>query len=131
MTIKDAVNLVIKSTEMKLTGDVYVLNMGNPIKIFDIAMKILKSLDLKVYDEKTGVGDVKIKYFGLKKGEKMHEELFFDNSCEKTHNPNIMIEKIFFKKVSENQYVQEIEKMIKNLSSYESKKLKESLFDFV
>ena len=52
---------------MKLTGDVYVLNMGNPIKIFDIAMKILKSLDLKVYDEKTGVGDVKIKYFGLKK----------------------------------------------------------------
>ena len=61
----------------------------------------------------------------------MHEELFFDNSCEKTHNPNIMIEKIFFKKVSENQYVQEIEKMIKNLSSYESKKLKESLFDFV
>ena len=44
MTIKDAVNLVIKSTEMKLTGDVYVLNMGNPIKIFDIAMKILKVL---------------------------------------------------------------------------------------
>ena len=131
MTIKDAVNLVIKSTEMKLTGDVYVLNMGNPIKIFDIAMKILKSLDLKVYDEKTGVGDVKIKYFGLKKGEKMHEELFFDNSSEKTHNSNIMIEKIFFDKVSENQYAQEIEKMIKNLSSYENKKLKENLFDFV
>ena len=97
MTIKDAVNLVIKSTEMKLTGDVYVLNICNPIKIFDIAMKILKSLDLKVYDEKTGVGDVKIKYFGLKKGEKMHEELFFDNSCEKTHNPNIMIENNFLR----------------------------------
>ena len=131
MTIKDAVNLVIKSTEMKLTGDVYVLNMGEPIKIFDIAIKILKSLDLKPYDEKTLQGDIKIKYTGLKKGEKLHEELFFDNSSEQTHNPDIMIEKILFKKVAENKYVNEIEKIVSNLNSYESKKLRENLFEYI
>jgi len=131
MTIKDAVNLVIKSTEMKLNGDVYVLNMGKPIKIFDIAIKVLKSLDLKLYDEKTGIGDVKIKYSGLRKGEKMHEELFFDNSSEKTQNPNIMIEKVIFNEVPEIQYTPEIEKIIKNLSDCESKKLRKDLFNYI
>ena len=131
MTIKDAVNLVIKSTEMELTGDVYVLNMGEPIKIFDIAIKILKSLDLKPYDEKTLKGDIKIKYTGLKEGEKLHEELFFDNTSKKTQNSNILSEKILFKKVGENEYVQEIEKIISDLGSYESKKLRENLFEYI
>ena len=131
MTIKDAVNLVIKSTEMQLTGDVYVLNMGKPIRIYDIAMKILKSLDLKAYDEKTGVGSVKIKYTGLRDGEKMHEELFYDNSSEKTQNSNIMREKIIFQKISENEYHNDIEKIINNLGEYEAQKLRNRLFIYI
>ena len=131
MTIKDAVNLVIRSTEMELTGDVYVLNMGKPIKIYDIAIKILKSLNLTVYDHNSQNGDVKIRYTGLKEGEKMHEELFFDNKAEKTENANIMKEKITFKEQFGKEYQKDIEKIINNLSEYEVDKLKSYLFNYI
>ena len=131
MTIKDAVNLVIKSTEMELTGDVYVLNMGKPIKIFDIATKILRSLDLKQYDEKNKTGDVSIKYTGLKQGEKLHEELLHNKLSEKTQNPNIMREKVVFDALTESEYTDGIEKIVNNLNEYDSKKLKKNLFIYV
>lgn len=131
MTIKDAVNLVIKSTEMELTGDVYVLNMGKPIKIYDIATKILRSLDLKQYNEKNKTGDVSIKYTGLRQGEKLHEELFHNNLSEKTKNPNIKREKVEFYDISEKQYIDEIEKILNNLDKYEHKELKKNLFTYV
>ena len=131
MTIKDAVNLVIKSTEMELTGDVYVLNMGKPIKIFDIAIKILKSLDLKQYDEKNKTGDVSIKYTGLRQGEKLHEELFISKLSEKTKNPNITREKVLFDAITENEYTDRIEKIVSNLNNYDIQKLKKNLFTYI
>ncbi len=85
MTIEDAVGLVLQSTLMSKGGEIYVLNMGEPVKIDSIAKKLITLFygnDLKNINSK-------IKYIGLRPGEKMHEELFFDKNIQETEHNDI------------------------------------------
>lgn len=79
MTIFDAINLVIQSPEIKSNAKILVLNMGEPVKILDIAKKLIKA------NNKNN----KIKYIGLRPGEKLHEELFHQNRKIDTKNKMI------------------------------------------
>lgn len=85
MTIEDAVGLVLQSSLMSNGGEIFVLNMGKPVKIDEIAKKLIKLF----YGSDLENINTKIKYIGLRPGEKMHEELFFDKNIQKTDHKDI------------------------------------------
>ena len=90
MTIPEAVELVIQAGAMGKGGDVFVLDMGEPIKIYDLAVKMIHLSGLQVCDEDNPDGDIKIEYTGLRPGEKLYEELLVGDNSFKTENKLIM-----------------------------------------
>ena len=90
MTIPEAVELVIQAGAMGLGGDVFVLDMGKPVKIYDLAKKMIRLSGLEVKDETHPDGDIEIKYTGLRPGEKLYEELLIGDNVSETDNPLIM-----------------------------------------
>jgi FlaA1/EpsC-like NDP-sugar epimerase len=96
MTIPEASQLVIQAAAMAKGGDVFVLDMGEPIKILDVAMSMVKLHGLTPYlvdhpDERSAEkGDIPISITGLRKGEKLYEELLIGNNPSPTLHPRIM-----------------------------------------
>jgi FlaA1/EpsC-like NDP-sugar epimerase len=90
MIIPEAVELVIQAGAMGTGGDVFVLNMGKPVRIDDLAKKMIRLSGLEVKDESNPNGDIEIKYTGLRPGEKLYEELLIGNNVSETVNPLIM-----------------------------------------
>jgi FlaA1/EpsC-like NDP-sugar epimerase len=90
MTIPEAVELVIQAGSMGLGGDVFVLDMGKPVRIYDLAKKMIRLSGLEVKDEAHPDGDIEIKYTGLRPGEKLYEELLIGDNVSDTDNPLIM-----------------------------------------
>ena len=90
MTIPEAVELVIQAGAMGEGGDVFVLDMGKPIRIADLAKKMIHLSGLQVKDETNPDGDIEIKYTGLRPGEKLYEELLIGDNVLETDNPMIM-----------------------------------------
>ena len=89
MTTKEAVGLVIQAGAMSLGGDIFILNMGKPIRIVDLAKKMIRLSGLKVKDKDNIDGDIEIKYTGLRPGEKLYEELIIGNKTSATSHPMI------------------------------------------
>ena len=90
MTVTEAVELTIQAGAMGTGGDVFVLDMGQPVKIKELAEKLIRLSGLKVKDENFPEGDIEIKYTGLRAGEKLYEELLIGDDVSKTENPLIM-----------------------------------------
>jgi len=90
MTIPEAVELVIQAGAMAEGGEVFVLDMGEPIRIYDLAVKMIKLSGLQVLDESNPKGDIEIKYTGLRQGEKLYEELLVGGKFSLTENRLIM-----------------------------------------
>ena len=93
MTIPEAAQLVIQAGAMGAKGkggDVFVLDMGEPVKINDLATKMIHLMGFTVKDEKTPEGDIEIKYTGLRPGEKLYEELLIGDNATGTSHPRIM-----------------------------------------
>ncbi|PDO90095.1 nucleoside-diphosphate sugar epimerase/dehydratase [Kosakonia pseudosacchari] len=90
MTIPEAAQLVIQAGAMGKGGDVFVLDMGEPVKIIDLAHRMISLSGLRVKDEETGIGDIAIKITGLRPGEKLYEELLIGKNVEKTQHPRIL-----------------------------------------
>ena len=90
MTIDEAVELVIQAGAMGEGGDVFVLDMGKPVHIQDLAVKVIRLSGLEVKDEFHPNGDIEIKYTGLRAGEKLYEELLIGDNVSETVNPLIM-----------------------------------------
>jgi len=90
MTIPEAVELVIQAGAMSEGGDVFVLDMGEPVRIYDLAVRMIKLSGLQVLDEKNPDGDIEIKYTGLRPGEKLYEELLVGDNVFETDNKLIM-----------------------------------------
>ena len=90
MTVTEAVELTIQAGAMGTGGDVFVLDMGKPVKIKELAEKLIRLSGLKVKDENHPEGDVEIKYSGLRPGEKLYEELLIGDNVSETENPLIM-----------------------------------------
>jgi FlaA1/EpsC-like NDP-sugar epimerase len=90
MTIPEAVELVIQAGAMGLGGDVFVLDMGKPVRIYDLAKKMIRLSGLEVKDEAHLDGDIEIIYTGLRPGEKLYEELLIGDNVSDTDNPLIM-----------------------------------------
>ena len=90
MTIPEAAQLVIQAGAMGTGGDVFLLDMGEPVKIIDLAHRMISLSGLRVKDEETGEGDIAIKITGLRPGEKLFEELLIGENVEKTQHPRIL-----------------------------------------
>ena len=91
MTIPEAVELVIQAGAMAHGGEVFVLDMGEPIKIFDLAVKMIHLSGLSVKDKENPDGDIEIRITGLRPGEKLFEELLIGDNVNKTKHPMIMM----------------------------------------
>ena len=90
MTIPEAASLVIQAGAMGKGGDVFVLDMGDPVKIYDLAVKMVHLSGLTVRNEKNPDGDIEIKVTGLRPGEKLYEELLIGENVHGTTHPRIM-----------------------------------------
>ncbi len=90
MTVQEAAQLVIQAGSMATGGDVFVLDMHEPIKIIDLAKKMVHLMGFEVRDENSYRGDIAIEYTGLRPGEKLYEELLIGESVTGTEHPKIM-----------------------------------------
>ncbi len=90
MTIPEAAQLVIQAGAMGQGGDVFVLDMGEPVKILDMARRMIHLSGFEVKDEHNPDGDIEIVFTGLRPGEKLYEELLIGDNVSPTQHPLIM-----------------------------------------
>jgi len=132
MTINEAAQLVIQAGAMGRGGDVFVLDMGNPIKIYDLAKKMIELSGLTVKNIYGSKGDIEIKITGLRPGEKLYEELLLSKSPRKTKHPKIYKSKEPF--ITHHKLVYEINtlKSLIEKNDLENifRKLKQIIIDF-
>jgi FlaA1/EpsC-like NDP-sugar epimerase len=89
MTIPEAAQLVIQAGVMATGGDVYLLDMGEPVNIVDLARNMVKLSGLTIRDKQNAEGDIEIHFTGLRPGEKLYEELLLSNEPQPTIHPRI------------------------------------------
>lgn len=90
MTIPEAAQLVIQAGAMGSGGDVFVLDMGEPVRIYDLASRIVELSGLTLRNERNPQGDIEIKVTGLRPGEKLYEELLIGDNPKPTQHPRIL-----------------------------------------
>ena len=90
MTIPEAAQLVLQAGSMGKGGDVFVLDMGKPVRISDLAKRMISLMGLTVRDEENPDGDIEIVYTGLRPAEKLFEELLIGTNVTGTEHPMIM-----------------------------------------
>ncbi len=112
MTVKEAAQLVIQAGAMAEGGEVFVLEMGEPVKIYDMAKEMIRLSGLSITSSSNPEGDIAIEFTGLRPGEKLYEELLVGENCEGTSHPRIM-------KANENYLsLQEFEKLAKSIDGH-------------
>ncbi len=89
MSIEEAASLVIQAAALSKGGEIFLLDMGDPIKIVDLAKQMINLSGYKVKDKNNLSGDIEIKFTGLRKGEKLYEELLIEKNSKKTKHPLI------------------------------------------
>jgi FlaA1/EpsC-like NDP-sugar epimerase len=89
MSIPEAAQLVIQAGTMATGGEVFVLEMGTPVKIDDLARTMIRLSGREVRDEAHPDGDIAIEYVGLRRGEKLYEELLIGENTTGTSHPRI------------------------------------------
>ena len=129
MTIPEAVELVIQAGAMGQGGDVFVLDMGEPIRIADLAKKMIHLSGLQVKDSTNPDGDIEIEYIGLRSGEKLYEELLIGDNVLETDNPMIM--RAQEGTLDWNDLKLLLDKLEKAINSDDQKKLRELLIKAV
>ena len=90
MTIPEAASLVLQAGSMAKGGDVFVLDMGKPVRIRDLAEKMIHLMGLTIRNENSPDGDIEIRYMGLRPAEKLYEELLIGKNVMGTQHPSIM-----------------------------------------
>ena len=89
MSISEAAELVIQAGAMGEGGDVFVLDMGDPVKIYDLAKRLIRLSGLEIKDDQNPEGDIEISLTGLRPGEKLYEELLIGENVTKTIHQQI------------------------------------------
>jgi FlaA1/EpsC-like NDP-sugar epimerase len=125
MTIPEAAQLVIQASSMATGGDVFVLDMGKPVRIYDLAVNMIYLSGHLVNDERHPKGDIEIKVTGLRPGEKLYEELLIGDNPLPTAHPKIMKAHEDF--LSWDELQQELEELKMALDSPDSELIREML----
>jgi FlaA1/EpsC-like NDP-sugar epimerase len=103
MSIPEATQLVLQASAMAKEGEVFVLDMGEPVKIADLARNMISLSGMTVRDDQNPNGDVELRYVGLRPGEKLYEELFVGEETLETTHPRIKMAKERFLPLDELQ----------------------------
>ena len=90
MTIPEAAQLVIQAGAMATGGDVFVLDMGTPVKIIDLARRMVELSGLQIRDASNPEGDIELAITGLRPGEKLYEELLIGENPQPTRHPRVL-----------------------------------------
>ena len=115
MSIPEAAELVIQAGAMGTGGDLFVLDMGEPVKIIELVKRLISLSGLDLKDENNPEGDIEIIFTGLRPGEKLYEELLIGDKVSKTSHKQILrAEEDFIKR-------EELEESIKSLMQAEKK----------
>lgn len=127
MTISEAAQLVIQAGAMGAKGgggDVFVLDMGEPVKICDLAINMIKLMGFTLRDETTPDGDIEIEYIGLRPGEKLYEELLIGDNAIGTSHPRIMrAEEDAYAWDEIKSYLSQLEQLVSKLDSQTTSQL--------
>jgi FlaA1/EpsC-like NDP-sugar epimerase len=124
MTIPEACQLVLEAGFLGNGGEIFVFDMGKPIKILDIAIKLIQLSGLEPYE------DIEIKFTGLRPGEKLYEELFSDNEPQlPTHNSKISIARVV--ETDYEKVLLMIDNVLKTVYEKSGSQLKESISEIV
>ena len=129
MTIQEAAELVIGAGSMATGGDVFVLDMGKPVRIQDLARRMINLAGLTVRDDDNPDGDIEIVYTGLRPAEKLYEELLIGNDVSGTDHPRIMRAIESFIPYSELQTL--MDQLSAALDSQDCDRVREILIDAV
>ncbi len=130
MTIPEAAELVMQAASMAEGGDIFVLDMGKPTKIMELAERMIRLKGYTVRDADNPSGDIEIKISGLKSGEKLHEELLVGDQIFSTSHRKIMRvneESISWQELAE--YLSAIEAACESSDDYAIRVLLKDLFD--
>src|SRR6056300_1515269 len=125
MTITEASQLVIQAGAMAKKCEVFVLDMGESVKIKDLINKMIKLSGLSIKDDKNLEGDIEIKVTGLRPGEKLYEELLIGDNPKQTIHPKI--KKIQEPSISFEQFDRNINELITHLDNQDPKQVKNIL----
>jgi FlaA1/EpsC-like NDP-sugar epimerase len=127
MTIPEAAQLVIQAGAMGKGGDVFVLDMGEPVKITDLAVNLVQLSGLEVKDESNPYGDIAIEYSGLRPGEKLFEELLIGDNVGETAHPRIMTANERYLPL--DKYIELTDKLDAACHKFEHDKIRELLLE--
>ena len=129
MTITEAAHLVLNSATMAKGGDVFLLDMGEPIKISSLAEQMIKLSGLTIKNGTNPKGDIEIVETGLRPGEKLFEELLINGEAKPTEHP--LIFKGIEKSISPEKLWEKLEALETNVKSNNSKRSLEILSELV
>ena len=124
MSSGEAANLVLQGSQLSENRKVLVLDMGKPVKLIKIVKKLIKTQQLESPDH-----SVRIKYIGLKKGEKLKENLFFNKIKRSTSNKNILIADE--PKYNANSIEYLLQKLKRHLNNYDDKNILKEMKKFL
>ncbi|WP_414931768.1 polysaccharide biosynthesis protein [Vibrio europaeus] len=127
MTIPEAAQLVIQAGAMGKGGDVFVLDMGEPVKITDLAVNLIQLSGLELKDDNNPYGDIAIEFSGLRPGEKLFEELLIGDNVGETAHPRIMTANERFLPLDE--YIKVVDNLDKACHNFEHDKIRELLLE--
>ncbi|SMY35955.1 nucleoside-diphosphate sugar epimerase/dehydratase [Photobacterium andalusiense] len=127
MTIPEAAQLVIQAGAMGKGGDVFVLDMGKPVKIVSLAENLVKLSGLEVKSEQNPYGDIEFKYTGLRPGEKLYEELLIGDNVNETEHSRIMMANERFLPLIEYQQI--LEQLDSACHDFEHEQIRQILID--
>ena len=123
MKIIDAVKLVIESAIIGKNGDILLLKMGEPVKIYDLAVKLINHYGFKVKDDNNPNGDIKIVFIGLKEGEKIKEDLSYNSISNFTSNKDIIsVDNIDYEDKKFEKLYENLKKFVKEKNTREIEK---------
>ena len=129
MSIPEAVQLVLQAGSMAKGGDVFVLDMGDPIKILDLAYRMIHLSGLKPIDNDNPDGDIQINFTGLRPGEKLYEELLIGDDVIQSKHPRIMQARE--EKLTMNDILKFIEIIKKSRDTQDENLIKDLLQEYV
>lgn len=121
MSIKEAADLIIKVADIGVNSKIYLLDMGKPKKIYDLAKIMIRMNGLTIKDRTFYKGDIPINIIGLDKGEKLHEKLSYKTTFLNTTSNKILLCDENFNNLN---FITKIKNLLKNINTWSNKKIK-------